>query len=136
MIDEWHAGAADRVYKAQRALLGGQHLIVVTYYEAAGDASVRMSFARTGNLPTPTHTATPKSYVDGNGDGYAYGDRYADPYAHHNDHAYAHHDGHGDGDPHRFGHANAHRYSYRYGHTYADGHSNIGANVDLLPLWC
>lgn len=59
VIDEWHAGAADRVYKAQRALLGGQHLIVVTYYEAAGDASVRMGYARIGNLPTPTFTVTP-----------------------------------------------------------------------------
>jgi len=47
------------VYKAQWALPEGQHLIVVIYYEAAGDASVRVSFARTGDLPTPTHTITP-----------------------------------------------------------------------------
>ncbi|MCU0521048.1 MAG: PA14 domain-containing protein [Anaerolineae bacterium] len=59
LIDEWHAGAADRVYKAQRALLAGPHLLVVEYYEAAGDASARVDYVRIGGLPTPTATNTP-----------------------------------------------------------------------------
>ena len=61
VLDEWHAGAADRVYKAQRALQAGPHLLVVEYYEAAGDASARVDYVRIGGLPTPTATNTPSA---------------------------------------------------------------------------
>ncbi len=57
VLDEWHAGAIDQVYRAQLPLAAGEHLIVVEYYEAQGDAAVRMDVRRVSGLPTATPTA-------------------------------------------------------------------------------
>jgi hypothetical protein len=51
VIDEWHEGGALEVYEVDRPITSGTHTIVVEYFEAAGNASVRYWMQRIGNLP-------------------------------------------------------------------------------------
>lgn len=50
LIDEWH-GAQAVTYTADRTLRAGDHTLVVEYYEAWGDASLRFWWDRPGEFP-------------------------------------------------------------------------------------
>jgi hypothetical protein len=52
LLNEWHDGRGDVVYKAD-ANLSGVHGLVVEYYENGGDSRVGLSWTRTGDLPVP-----------------------------------------------------------------------------------
>jgi single-stranded DNA-binding protein len=57
ILNEWHGSTGD-VYTVDRALTGS-HSLVVEYSEHSRDARVRFWWKRTGDLSTPTMTATP-----------------------------------------------------------------------------
>ena len=59
VLNEWHAGSTDHVYRQEVSMAVGPHLIVVEYYEGGGDASVVVSYRRLGGLPTATVTPSP-----------------------------------------------------------------------------
>lgn len=62
VLDEWHAGAGDNVYTVELSL-GGEHRLVVEYYERTDAALVKLWWKWAGDWPTPTltptHTPTP-----------------------------------------------------------------------------
>jgi hypothetical protein len=51
VIDEWHEGSATEVYAVDRPISSGIHTVVVEYFEATGNASVRFWMQRIGDLP-------------------------------------------------------------------------------------
>jgi hypothetical protein len=60
VLDEWHSSDGSQRYMVERDLVG-PHWLVVEYYERTGDAMVRVSWERLGDIPTatPTPTQTP-----------------------------------------------------------------------------
>lgn len=50
LIDEWH-GAMGATYTADRTLRGGDHTIMVEYYEAQGDARINVWWERPSEFP-------------------------------------------------------------------------------------
>jgi hypothetical protein len=61
VIDEWHTSPGDTVIYVDLPLAQGDYELVVEYYEATLDASIRVWFERIGSLatPTPTQLRTP-----------------------------------------------------------------------------
>ncbi|NJN95062.1 MAG: SH3 domain-containing protein, partial [Anaerolineales bacterium] len=58
IINEWHGSDGSDLYTVERDLTAGEYRVVVEYYENDGEAKVRFSWKRIGDLPTPTPTAT------------------------------------------------------------------------------
>jgi hypothetical protein len=66
LVNEWHAAKAE-TYTADRTLRGGNHTLVVEYYESWGDARINVWWERPGDFPqwrgeyfnNPTLAGTP-----------------------------------------------------------------------------
>lgn len=63
IIDEWHSSNGAQLYSVERNVVGGEHEVVIEYYENGGDARVYFTRERIGDrvTPTPTPTATSTS---------------------------------------------------------------------------
>ena len=61
VLNEWHINQGDQLYKSDVALTGGQHQVVVEYFESGGNAFVQVMIDRMGGLPTATTTPMPTS---------------------------------------------------------------------------
>jgi hypothetical protein len=59
VLNEWHSSEGKQTYKAEVPITGGDHRLVIEYYEASGSAKLTVGWERLGNLPTPTVTSTP-----------------------------------------------------------------------------
>jgi hypothetical protein len=65
MLDEWHTSSGEVVYTRDLPLAGGEHTIVVEYFEGGGNALIKVGYERLGGLATatPPPTATPEPTV-------------------------------------------------------------------------
>lgn len=57
ILNEWHSGDGDDVYKVE-AYLDGRHKLEIEYYERRGNAEIHVWWERITNTPTPTPTPT------------------------------------------------------------------------------
>jgi hypothetical protein len=57
ILNEWHSGDGDDVYKVE-AYLNGRHKLEIEYYERRGNAEIHVWWERLTKTPTPTPTPT------------------------------------------------------------------------------
>ncbi|HEX9921101.1 MAG TPA: PA14 domain-containing protein, partial [Anaerolineae bacterium] len=60
ILNEWHSGDGDDVYKVE-AYLNGRHKLEIEYYERRGNAEIHVWWERLTKTPTPTPTPTATS---------------------------------------------------------------------------